>query len=1543
MANSEELLITLGVQDKGTNKQISALTKELKSLDKEFKSASNISKDFEKTQEGLKTKLTYLGKSYETNNAKLEAYKKKVKETEEAIKKKEAEIQKLSQSEEDNSKAINKANEQLDKMKTTLRDTEKNISLTENEMQRLTNEINNTNTALSNQSLDQYKQKIQELGDSIQNAGSKISNLGNGMSSVGNSLMAISAPMVAFAAYATKVGTDFEYAMKKVQATSGATAEELNTLTEKAKEVGENTKWSASDAADGLNYMAMAGWKTNQMIAGLEPTVNLATAANTDLGTTCDIVTDALTAFGMKAEETSHFTDIIASASSNANTNVEMLGESFKYVAPLCGSLKFSAEDSAIALGLMANSGIKASQAGTSLKTALSNMVSPTDNMAVAMAQYNLSVTDADGKMKSLREIMDMLRANMRSLSEEQINSNFDKYSKQIGMTRKELEALTVEEQAEILSSKVGTEIIKNWSAEQRNSALAARYSKEELKKMTLEQKNYQLACMAAQQEMYGLSESEQAAAASTIFGKEAMSGMLSIINASETDYLKLTSAIDNCDGVTKKMADTMADSTQGKLDNFQSKCESLGIKIADGLLPHINDLLDKGMELIDWFSNLDEGTQQAIVKFGLLTFATGGLLTVTGKVVSNVGGLVTWVGKLTSSAGTSATAVGKLGGALGNVTKYAGPIGVTIAGISSAVYLYNKNQDAMNRTVITSREEMGNLEAALASLNGVQVKSRKELEELGLVYKDFSGNISEDFKASVKTMTDDIHNFNIKLSEMNLDGVLSEEETAQFNDKITTMCDKAISTLNGKQSEMNATMSELFNADGVIDETERTLIEGLGKSFEAEKNQVQTLTNEINEIYHTAFAEGRALTNEEQQAIKDRYSQIKQIELEAMADNSDELAFAQMDFRNRANNLDLEGATELLAEKKKQLDEQLVNQKTAYDKLIYMAEQQAKNMSGAELQAQNEYIEMLKGKREEVTQTYQQEWDKYKEIIDTENPNIIGKYNEFTGQILSNADLSAQKELEIMTNKYANLNSVTTDGWYRMLNTTTGNMENIFVNVDENTGKITACWSDTASKCGASSDQMAQDTQKLANETAQDLIQMNNDLQQYGTCTVNTKNQVVDAWGNVIGTMKDVQTNEDGVKQGIININGTPMQITTNADGVVTSMQNVKNSFDKIPTSKSVTLNFVAQGLSSIMNNVVNIGKQAANIKVDRNADGTTSYNGSGLSTIDEKGWELASNNYVSILGTYNADTLAAVPQGTGIKTHMQSVADMKSAVVNEVNKQINNSSINKTNIALLKNIAERIGKVIVDNKVYKKEELEAMEKQEKKMDALDDVINSVNGLYINNLFYSKESLKAMAQQQKAVEGLEIEGTLFRTEALESMAQQQKALGDIKTEDEETKEKMDLSYGVEIEGQYYSEEALQAMKAVQDGVEGIITNGLFFSNESIEAMKYQQYGDKVNHMATTYYEKDSKESKEIIKTTKYNTESNKKEDLIDYDRIGDSIASAFKSLIQNLPFETKITNELDGREIVSLTTESVINKLGRIETSKKLAKGSER
>ena len=279
---------------------------------------------------------------------------------------------------------------------------QREIIETEQELRRLQEEAASTSVALSK--IDQAGKKMEAFGDSVTHAGQTI--------------MPASMAVAGLGAAAVKTAADFDAGMSKVAAISGATGEDLDALRDKAREMGAKTKFSASEAASAMEYMAMAGWKTEDMLGGIEGIMNLAAASGEDLATTSDIVTDALTAFGLTAQDSAHFADILAAASSNANTNVAMMGETFKYCAPIAGALGFSAEDVAEAIGLMANAGIKSTQAGTALRTIMNNLSGEVKITGKALGEVTIATTNTDGSMRDLSDILADCRGAFSQLSE---------------------------------------------------------------------------------------------------------------------------------------------------------------------------------------------------------------------------------------------------------------------------------------------------------------------------------------------------------------------------------------------------------------------------------------------------------------------------------------------------------------------------------------------------------------------------------------------------------------------------------------------------------------------------------------------------------------------------------------------------------------------------------------------------------------------------------------------------------------------------------------------------------------------------------------------------------------------------------------------------------------------------------------------------------------------------------------------------------------------------------------------------------------------
>lgn len=497
------------------------------------------------------------------------------------------------------------------------------------EIDKLSSELNENKSKLgeADKAAEELDRSFEELEDSSEKASDGFTVMRGALASlVADGIRRALTAMKDFVVGSIEVGKNFDSSMSQVAAVSGATGDDLEQLRDKAKEMGAATKFSASEAADAFNFMAMAGWKTADMLSGIEGILSLAAAGNTDLATTSDIVTDALTAFGMAAQDAGRFADVIAAASSNANTNVLMLGESFKYVAPVAGALGYSAEDTSIALGLMANSGIKSSQAGTALRTVLTNMAKPTDTMAWAMRALGVSLADADGKSYSLMEIMQQLR---RGFSGGQI-------------TLEEYEASFVK-------------LLNEFNAGNMN----AKAFKQEVRALEIQYR--------------GLEEAQKAELAASLAGKEGMSGLLSIVNASEEDFQKLTDAIYNSEGAALKMSKIMQDNLGGDLTQLGSKFEGVQIKMYEKFEPALRSgvsVLSKLLDALSWVIDHAETLTTVIQVAGA---AVGTFL-----IYMNWSSIMSAAAAALNGVRTAILAV--------NAAIAANPIGLLLAGIAALV-----------------------------------------------------------------------------------------------------------------------------------------------------------------------------------------------------------------------------------------------------------------------------------------------------------------------------------------------------------------------------------------------------------------------------------------------------------------------------------------------------------------------------------------------------------------------------------------------------------------------------------------------------------------------------------------------------------------------------------------------------------------------------------------------------------------------------------------------------------------------------------------
>lgn len=574
-----------------------------------------------------------------------------------------------------------------------------------------------------NKEFDGVQNKVKQTDSKMQGFGKGLTGVGNSITGVGKKAMKITAPIAAIGVASIVTGMDFQASMSKVQAISGATGGDMVQLEGLARDMGATTKFSASEAAEGLQYMAMAGWDTQQMMDGLPAILDLAAASGESLGVTADIVTDALTAFGLEASDATDFADLLASVSSNSNTNVAMLGETFKYVAPLAGALGYTTEDTALAIGLLANAGIKGGQAGTVLRTAINNLVSPTKAAQGVMDELGISMVDANGEMKPLDETLVDLRESFKTLT-----------------------------------------------------------------------------------------PAQQAQAAETLFGKQAMAGMLSIINATDEDFNNLRESTNEYTGAAKKMADTMEDNLQGSLTKVKSAMQEVGLKIYDIMLPALTKIVDKIADAVDWFSNLDEGTLKLIVSIGAAAVAIGPLLLAIGTV--------------TKLVGIATTAFSGIGAAIAFI---ASPIGLAVAAIAAITIGLGIFAAKMSNEAIPEVERFGDgvsdvTKEALGDFMDMSDGVDTELTSLKFSGEEITQAMANSIKEKTKSMSDDVISsyeaqktgaISALKSQFDETSSLTAEEQAKAISMIEDKYEQSVETTRAGQARIDEIMDEAY-ASGV-------------------------------------------------------------------------------------------------------------------------------------------------------------------------------------------------------------------------------------------------------------------------------------------------------------------------------------------------------------------------------------------------------------------------------------------------------------------------------------------------------------------------------------------------------------------------------------------------------------------------------------------------------------------------------------------------------------------------------------------------------
>lgn len=638
------------------------------------------------------------------------------------------------------------------------------------------------------------KKADKTVSNSVSNIGKKFSDSGEEISKIGDKLNTrVTLPIVGIGVAAAKIGMDFESQMSRVKAISGATGDEFKQLHDQALQLGADTAFSSKQAAEGMENLASAGFSTSEIISAMPGLLNLAASSGESLASSSDIAASTLRGFGLEASEAGRVADVLAKNASATNAAVADTGDAMKYIAPVAHAMGLGLEEVTAAIGEMSNSGIKGSQAGTTLRSALTRLASPSKEAAGAMASIGFNAFDSQGKLKSL-------------------------------------------------------------------STIVGEYSKA----------------------LKGKTDQQQQDLTATIFGQEAMSGMMVLMQGGSSALDELTNSYKNANGAAEEMAKTMQDNGKSAIEQMMGSLETAAIKVEEGAAPLITNIANKVQDLANSFSELSPEQQMFYAKLLGVAAAIGPVTKLVGGLTGSIGKLISIGSKLGPLLGITASA--SAGIALAAVSA----LGIGIAGVVT-------HNELMAKSFDTSTDDLNVWEKAVNVLTGSTIKSKKELQSAGLAYEDFSKDLSGNFKNSVENASKSFNKLKMTLAFDSRNGVdFTDSMSADIKSQVDSIVTSAKDAVISKRGEMQSTLSQLFNlGDGKIDDNESKVIDNIAEYQDSKFQTIQTLNENIYNTLNTAVSQHKKLTEEDINNIKNWTRQIQAMQMESSTGNEADRQYA--------------------------------------------------------------------------------------------------------------------------------------------------------------------------------------------------------------------------------------------------------------------------------------------------------------------------------------------------------------------------------------------------------------------------------------------------------------------------------------------------------------------------------------------------------------------------------------------------------------------------------------------------------------------------
>lgn len=1196
IAQMKKNLLLLQTEVKNSAKEVNQYGSNIQTLSKKQESINNAINQTKKIMDTYNTSLEKNKKSLASNQEELAKLTTKKKQINSQYK----EAVKVYGEESEQAKELQARLEEVaseyDKMSNKIKSNKNNITNYIAQIEKQRSSLIDLEVQLQevNKEIEEQTNKFLNASKSFAKASGALESFGGKTSDLGGSLLTLSAPLLAFGAYSTSVGKTFKKNMSVVQGTANLSSDEISTLSERAKELGESIRGAnATDIAASYQYLALAGQSVAEMYETIEPYTKAAIAYGEDQKTVTDLGTDSMSALGLATEQTSYYLDVLTKAQNSSNTTATQLMEAYIECGGTLKNMNVPLEESTALLGRMADQGLKGSQAGNSLNSILINLMGTTSTTEGALKKLGVSSYDAEGNFRGLKTVLEDVC--------------------------------------------------------------------ESASQMTDEQSDLTLALLG---------------------GKTQITALNALLNGQSEGYDKLYNSLLNAEGAMDKMYETMSNNTQGNIDEMKSKLEALGLTFSDNILPYVNKFIDKTKELIDWFGSLSEENQQLIVDLGLITACTGGALKVVGKFTTQLGGVVKtggkaleWVSKFTKTTSIVETAVtgatksvtvlsdglGILSGI--KMTSLVSGLGAVSLAIGAAGVTWKEYNDVMHSSVVKAKEDYSVLELAITKLLGINVKTKDELIESKLMYDDWGDKVSETTQETLNTTVQNIHEINLAIQSANFDGILTEEEISGVQQKVKNFCQTIISTIEANQSDTYQAMYNLFNIDGIIDEQEQTVLDSMNGNTNEMIQGVQERAERINQIMITAKENNVQITEEENNEIQTLLNEMGKLQIDALNATAEEKFQANRGYWDRIHVQDSEELSKILVQANEEKESQLAAIREKYDAMIEEAEIGLKNLSGKELELAEQKLQQVKEQRDKEIEIEQKLWDDKISMAEENYGTQMDIINRYNGELLTNEDLAAQERLSNLQSQYEDMKYATESGWYQIKNTVNGELSDVYIEVDKNTGNIVGAFDSMNGTVGGYTEDMSKKIKELGKTNESTLNTLKSNIGDASNIWVDKSRNIVNANGDVISSLKDVKLKADGTKEALIDIDGRSFKIEVDTSGAITKISNLSTD------------------LSALRNQLNNLGLSDLKVSGVTSPGGATQITGyetggvvnkSGIYTINEAGVELVDSfsgveNYTladAVRGEY-----AYLQKGSKVTNATMTTQKMSDMIDNKLN----------------------------------------------------------------------------------------------------------------------------------------------------------------------------------------------------------------------------------------------------------------------------------